>query len=347
MRAALLLGLMASSFLLAPPLLPAARSAAGATAAAPAPTTVTVEDRAFGRLLHLEAKAGRGVDAALRQAVVVVHEAEAASDPNNGALATLNAGAGDGPQKPGAELLATLVRALSFCRWSDGTQGPLGGQLYALWGLRVPRTAVPGPEALQQATAAAACDRLAVDEAKGTVTLAAEARLDLWGFAAGAALDRAVEALAALGVRDASLTLGPIQRAVGQGPSGEGWPLRVPVPPVLSGFTAGLRLRGQAFALASAADGALRAGGESRAPYLDQRGGRPATGVVATVAITELAMDAQALAATLFATGTRRGSQLLGQLRPPPAALWVLGDGTGEPLVSDYHWGGRQRRGGA
>jgi thiamine biosynthesis lipoprotein ApbE len=308
---------------------------------------VTLEDRAFGMPLRLEALAGRGVEAALRRAAVAVHEVESASDPDNGPLATLNASAGSGPQKPGAELLATLVRALSFCRWSEGTQGPLGGQLYDLWGLRVARAAVPGAEALQQATAAAACDRLAIDEAKGSVTLAAGARLDLWGFAAGAAVDRAVEALSERGVRDASVMLGPLQRGVGEGPSGTGWPLRVPVPPVLRSFTAELELRGQAFALVSAADGTMRAGGESRAPYLDQRQGRPATGVLATVAITELGMDAQALAVTLFAAGNRRGSLLLGQLRPSPAALWVLGDGTGEPLVSDYHWGGRQRRGGA
>jgi thiamine biosynthesis lipoprotein ApbE len=342
MRGAPLLGLMASSVLLAPPLL----STGARAAAAPAPATVTLEDRAFGMTLRLEAKPGRLVDAALRRAVVAVHEVEAASDPDNGPLAILNAAAGSGPQRVPPALLATLVRALNFCRWSEGTQGPLGGPLYQLWGLRVARAAVPAPEALEQAASAAACDRLVVDETKGTVALAAGARLDLWGFAPGAALDRAADALAERGIRDASLTLGRLQRAVGPGPGGAGWPLRVVVPPVLAGFTAGLELRGQAFALASTADGSLRAGGESRAPYLDQRQGRPASGVLATVAITELAMDAQALAVTLFATGNRRGSLLLGQLRPSPAALWVLGDGTGEPLVSDYHWGARQRRGG-
>jgi thiamine biosynthesis lipoprotein ApbE len=137
-----------------------------------------------------------------------------------------------------------------------------------------------------------------------------------------------------------------VQRAVGGGPGGRGWPLRVPVPPALEAFTADLMLQGQALAVASTADGAMRAGGETYPPYLDQRRGRPATGVFATVAITELALDAQGLAVTLFATGNRRGSHLLGQLRPSPSALWVLGDGTGEPLVSDYRWGWRKRRGG-
>jgi len=111
-------------------------------------------------------------------------------------------------------------------------------------------------------------------------------------------------------------------------------------------LTEDLRLRDQSFALAAREDGELRAGGERYAPYLDQHTGRPGTGVLATVAIGQLALDAQGLAATLFVTGARRGGMLLGQLKPAPAALWVLGEAGGEPLVSDYRWGGRQRRGG-
>jgi len=118
------------------------------------------------------------------------------------------------------------------------------------------------------------------------------------------------------------------------------------VPPALAMFTGGLTLHDQSFALASREDGELRAGGERYAPYLDHHTGRPVTGVLATVAISQLALDAQGLAAALFVIGNRRGGMLLGALQPPPAALWVLGDGRGEPLISDYRWGGRQRRGG-
>jgi len=331
-------------------LLLATSAAASASSAEPpgkSPAVpVVANTRAFGTALHFEATAGPGASEALLAAVAAVREMEAATDPASGPLAALNAAAGGGPQKPPAPLLAALTRALTFCRWSGGAHGPLGGRLYELWGLRSPRAAMPAPGDLEQATAGAACDRLVVDAAQGTAALDASARVDLWGFAAGAALDEAVAVLAARGVRDASLTLGTLQRAVGGGPGGRGWPLRVAVPAVLDGFIRNVWLHDQAFALASHADGALRAGGVSHAPYLDQRLGRPVGGVLATVAITDLALDAQGVAATLFTTGTRRGSLLLGQLKPPPAALWVLGDGNAPPLVTDYRWGTRQRRSG-
>ena len=322
----------------------AARAAGEAKASAA--QTVTVVGSAFGASLEMDALAGRDSEKALLAALAAVQELESATDGARGALAELNRGAGGGPRKVEPTLLAALDRALSFCRWSEGTLGPLGGPLNEIWGLRTPRPGLPTTAALEQATAAADCDRLSVDVAKGTAALAAGSQLDLWSFEAGAALDRAADVLAARGVNDASLTLGNVQRAVGGGPDGHGWLLRITVPPALQSFTGAIRLRDQSFALASREDGELRAGGERYAPYLDEKTGRPATGVLATVAISQLALDAQALAATLFVTGARRGGMLLGQLQPPPAALWLLGDGSSEPLVSDYRWGGRQRRGG-
>ena len=321
-------------------------TAASAAAKASGPPTVTFAGSALGASFDIDARAGAGAEAAVLAAVAAVREAEEAGDLSRGALAELNRGAGGGAQKVPAALAATLLRAVSFCRWSDGTLGPLGGVLNEVWGLRVAKPSLPSAAAVEQAAAAAGCDRLSVDAAKGTATLAAGSRVDLWSFEVGAALDRAVEVLAAHGVTDASLALGNVQRAVGGGPDARGWPLRVDVPPALAIFTSGLRLRDQSFAVVSREDGELRAGGERYAPYLDQRTGRPGTGVLATAAITQLALDAQGLAATLFVTGNRRGSLLLGQLQPQPAALWLLGDGSGEPLVSDYRWGGRLRRGG-
>jgi FAD:protein FMN transferase len=320
--------------------------AAERAAAAGTPEPLTLEGSAFGRSLHVEVPAGPGAEKALIAALRAIHDAQAETELASGPLADLNRAAGGGARKVDAKLLGTLARASTFCRWSEGSFGPLGGPLNEVWGLRVPRPSLPTAAGLEQATAAAACDRLSVDVGQGTATLAAGARIDLWSFEAGAALDRAVEVLAAGGVRDASLTLGNVQRAVGGGPDGKGWPLLVAVPPALAMFTGGLTLRDQSFALASRQDGDLRAGGERYAPYLDQHTGRPATGVLATVAISQLALDAQGLAAALFVTGTRRGGMLLGQLKPAPAALWALGDGNGEPLVTDYRWGGRQRRGG-
>lgn len=322
---------------LAPLLLAAA--AVPATAA-----TLRMTATAFGQSLVIEAAGAADPAPAMREAVTAARGLEALTDLRQGPLAELNAKAGAGAQRVPPELLALLRRTLEFCVWSEGTWGPLGGRLHELWGLRQAAAVVPRADAVRSAAAAAGCGGLRLDTAAGTATLAAEASLDLWGFARGAAVDAAVDRLAAAGVGNASVTLGPVQRAVGPGPRGDGWPVQVEVPAELAGLTRRLDLRDRAFALAAAGREDMWAGGVAFAPWLDHRRGQPGEGVVAAVAVTERALDAEGLAATGFVTGNRRGVVLMSQLRPTPSALWLLGQGTGTPLVTDYRWGSLPRR---
>ena len=72
---------------------------------------------------------------------------------------------------------------------------------------------------------------------------------------------------------------------------------------------------------------------------MNQRTGRPAQGTLGTAVVTELALDAQALAVTLAITGPGEGQLRLGQLTPRPSVLWLQGNGGGEPLAIEYRWG--------
>ena len=225
----------------------AAIAFATAGAAASVQQTHDLYGNTFRQSLWIEARGVPGaapasVDAALAQALAAVQEVESATDRAQGPLAALDAAAGGAPQKVPAALLQPLVRALSFCRWSEGTHGPLGASLWDAWGLRAPRPGLPVPDDIERAAGAARCDNLTLDEAKGTAQLAAGAQVDLWAFAPGAAVDRAIERLRAAGVRDASVTLGGIQRAIGSAADGAGWPLRVTLPPELAEMTSKLEL---------------------------------------------------------------------------------------------------------
>ena len=56
--------------------------------------------------------------------------------------------------------------------------------------------------------------------------------------------------------------------------------------------------------------------------------------------VTELALDAQALAAALFVLDNREGEFHLGSLRPRPAVKWYLGEESNTPLVIENGWAG-------
>jgi FAD:protein FMN transferase len=310
----------------------------------PEPSPQRLADKAFGRPAEIEVRDLPAATAreGIRKAFTAIAETERLADAArpDGGLTALNAAAGKGPQKQDPRLLTMLGRAADFCFWSEGAHGPLARDLYALWGLRSAVADPPSPDQVEKAASLTACTRLTVDPEKGTAELEAGSGLDLWGFAEGLAVDRAVEVLRQNGADNGFVRIGAVQRGFGAGPAGKGWPVELPRLPGLEEPAGHLFLRDHALAFASPPDHP----GGGVAPYLNQRTGRPSEGVLAAVAVTEQAADAQGLATSLFILGPREGQVRLGSLRPRPSVLWFLGSGSGAPLQVDYRWSEVSRR---
>lgn len=246
--------------------------------------------------------------------------------------------AAGGRVAPGDERWELLVRADAFCRWSEGVVSPLGGRVLRAWGVRHPAPGRPSPDVLADAAASARCDRLALDPAERTVRAASGSEVDLMPFELGWAVDRAVDAARAAGADNLHVRLGGVERGVGAGPHGSGWRVELPRLPGAAAPLEPVLLRDQALALLRADDRPIRLGGDPLPRWLDQRHGRVAGGVLATAALTELAVDAQPLAWTMFALGAGAGQMRLGSLRGDPGVLWALGSGAGEPVLAVVHW---------
>lgn len=257
-----------------------------------------------------------------------------------GGLGALNAAAGAGPQPLDPRLMPLLVRAQEFCFWSEGAHGPLGGDLYNLWGLRSGEAAPapPDPGSLQQAALTAQCDRLRLTPASNTAELGAGSRLDLAGFVEGYAVDQAVEALRKSGVTNGFVQIGTLQRAMGGGADGRGWKIVLPRFPGTDQAAGRFVLKDRASAILSTLEKPLRVADQAMLPYLNQRTGLPSPGLVGVATVTENAVDAQALAIAMALTGPREGQLRMGSLSPSPSVLWFLGSGTGVPLQADHRW---------
>ena len=231
-----------------------------------------------------------------------------------------------------------VERALGFCFWSEGVVGPLGGELFRLLGLRAPVTALPTPEALDAATSSARCEHASYDAAAATLTVASGTRLDFFPFETGWAVDRAVEILRARGAVNLDVVVGNVRRSQGGGLHGAGWRVDPAPAPGADSPVTPFYLRDRAFALVSPGDRPLKIAGDSIVPYVDQRSGRTAGGVAQLYVVAELGADAEALAYAMFALGPGNGTLRLGGLTPRPSILWLLGNGEGPPVTTDYNW---------
>lgn len=332
-------------------LLPAAQTAGAAAPGAAGPARpLRAQVPAFGATLDVEVRnlPPTAASEAIVAAVGEVREVEGLTDLGrpDSALAALDAAAGRGPRPVDPRLFEALVRAIDFCQWSDGKEGPLARDLHRAWGrgAAVPLAAPPDPDVLRRAVAAAACRHLVLDARARTVTLDAGSALDLTDFAAGMAVDRAVAVLRQHGATNALVSIGGLSRGIGSGRGGRGW--EVDIPPIggLKTPLGRFYLRNLALQVAPRDERPLRVGGQLLSPFVNQRTGLPAEDVAATLAATELALDAQALAATMAITGSAEGELLMGSIRPRPSILWIMGGGEGMPLLVDYRWSEVPRR---
>lgn len=231
-------------------------------------------------------------------------------------------------------VMALLERAAKFCTWSNGAIGPLGGSLEAHWAAVAGNPSPPPvPAALTQS---AGCDHLRLDPDADTVRIAAGSRISWDAFAIGFAVDRTVDSLRELGAGNGLVRIGRVQRGFGEGPApaaGRGWPA---VLPAFEGYQQPfdvVRLDEQALALVWRADWPA-----GRPRFVNQRTGEAPGDVWVSAAVTELAIDAQALAVAAVVMGTREGRFRMSALKPEPSVLWLLGSGKGRPLRSDLNW---------
>ncbi len=238
---------------------------------------------------------------------------------------------GDGAPHPFDErLLILLERAQGACFWSEGILAPFG---------RGPELPAKG----RRPDGPASCYRAAIDRTKGTATLAPGAVLDLRELAVGYAIDLAIAALRAAGAPGVApadngwVRLGAVQRSFGDDlkPGFGKWVEPPAAVRRLDREFRGFFLNGRALAVAATTDDP---------PHFDQRTGTAATGSIIVLAVTDLAVDAQLLAATLLTTGSRSGELRLGSIRPNPSILWVYGSGNGLPLYIEHSWSALQRR---
>jgi len=244
---------------------------------------------------------------------------------------TRNAGIKETQVSP--ETLEVIERALYFSRLSGGAFDITIGPVFRLWNFREGK--IPEEKSLQENLKKVDYRKIKVDRAKSSVYLESRGmELDLGAIAKGYAVDRASAALRKEGVENFLVNAGGDLKVSGAKGDGVPWTIGIRHPRLPSELIAKLRPAQAAVATSGDYEKFFSQGGERYHHILTPSTGLPAPECQSVTVMASSAMDADALATSVFVLGPKKGFALLEKF---PDAHTIIVDRRGSVLLSP-HW---------
>lgn len=225
-------------------------------------------------------------------------------------------------EQPSGILSRFLTESIRYSKLSEGAFDITVGSLMKLWGFRGGEPRVPSEEALREAVVG--YEGISIDSESGEVRLKPGLRLDPGAIGKGLALDRALEALRAEGVKDAILDFGSTTIAIGKAPGLEGWPVGIRNPRRPDEIAGTLVLKNQAVSVSGNYEKFFERDGKRYTHILDPRTKRPVDHTAAVTVLAGTATEADALSTAIFVLGPKKGIKLAETLEGVEAELYPV-----------------------
>jgi thiamine biosynthesis lipoprotein len=238
--------------------------------------------------------------------------------------------AGERKIRVSPETLEVIERALYFSRLSGGAFDITIGPVFRLWNFRDGK--IPDPEKLRENLKKVDYRRIMADRSRSTVYLNdPRMELDLGAIAKGYAVDRACEVLRKRGVENFLVNAGGDLRVEGRKEKEIPWTIGIQHPRLPSDLIARIQPKNAGIATSGDYEKYFLKDGERYHHILVPSTGLPGRECQSVTILAPTAMDADALATTVFVLGPKKGFALVDEM-PNVHALIV--DRRGSVLLS-------------
>ncbi len=322
------------------PVLALLAALAGLVAAAPARRAVRYPLHAMGTYVNVtlvtadsaaSAGAARAAHAAVRLVDSLMSNWTATSE-----VARLNRVADSVETVVEPRVAEVIARALALWRESEGAFDLTVEPLVRAWGFLGGPRRVPSDAEAAAAFALVGAGDVRFDPGARTLRFARRGmRVDLGGIAKGVAVDDAMRALTARGVRDALVDASGNMRAAGAPPGAEGWRIGLRDPHDREAFFARVTLAGDAISTSASYEQFVARDGRRFGHILDPRTGRPAKGLLAVTVVAADATTCDAWDTPLYVLGSEAGRRKARERTELAAILVVPGAGADTVWVEE------------
>ncbi len=208
------------------------------------------------------------------------------------------------------ETLEVIERALYFSRLSDGSFDITIGPVFRLWNFREGK--IPSEGVLKENLERVDYRKIKIDRARSTVFLEGpRMELDLGAIAKGYAVDRACAVLKKSGIGNFLVNAGGDLKVGGEKEKGLSWTIAIQHPRLPSEFIVKLRPKDAGVATSGDYEKSFIKDEERYHHILVPSTGMPARECQSVTILAPSAMDADALATTVFVLGPQKGFALI------------------------------------
>ncbi len=230
-------------------------------------------------------------------------------------VSMINLKAGVEEVKVSRDCLYVIEEALSYSELSDGAFDITVGPLIELWGFDRGGKKVPNKTEIKKALRLLNYKNISINREKSTVKLKKRGmKIDLGGIAKGYAVDRMAAILKNGGIKKAIVNAGGDIYALGNPAGKSGWEIGIRNPRDHEGIVDVIKVKNKAIATSGDYEKFFTKGSRRCSHIIDPRTGEPASDVMSVTVIAPNALEADALATTLFVLGKKAGDELIRQL---------------------------------
>lgn len=259
-------------------------------------------------------------------AAIAAVDARFSSYQPDSELSQLNAAAADTPQAVSVEMAALLTESMAWGERSQGAFDCTVGPLVRAWGFFKREGRIPAAKELAAAQAVSGWSHLQFDAALRSLRFDVPGvELDFGAIGKGYAVDQAIAALRARGVRNALVDAGGNFAAIGTPAQREHWRIGIRDPLQRDALLADLDFGDAGIATSGGYENYFEADGKRYVHIFDPRTGYPVVGMLSATVIAPTATAADALSTATFVLGMEQGLALIESL-PETECLLVGGE---------------------
>lgn len=213
----------------------------------------------------------------------------------------------------------TLELVEQAIRYGDITKGALDitiGPIMALWGFKTGNYRIPTDQEIAKGLSLVDYKKIIVNRAKSEIRLSMPGMsIDPGAIAVGFAVDKAINRLKEMGLRNALINAGGEIYALGNPPGRRAWRIGIRHPRLPNGIIGIAELKDRAVSTSGDYENFFELKGKRYCHIMNPKTGKPVQGIMSVTVFADNTTKADALSTAIFPMGAKKGMELIESLQ--------------------------------